>query len=195
MKGISKNTQTEILLQQNKLYWFTLNKFPVQTVPERLIRNLQLSLNTSSASEHSTFLRSLSSNQSAAASLVAGLGGDVERHQAVQHPPDCQTHGAPVKQAVHAAPLQVDRDAVWPLDQRERSVTSSQRVITSTQLLLSPQTHLSRDPAGGDRPPQVLLLHKSVTPETTAVTRVLTPKDQDTYQPFTETQFRSCSLN
>lgn len=52
------------------------------------------------------------------ASLVARLGSDVERHEAVERPPHSQTHGGPVQQPVDQTPLQVDRDPVCLLRHR-----------------------------------------------------------------------------
>lgn len=63
--------------------------------------------------------------RSCAESLVARLGGDVEGDQAVEHTPNSQTHGGPVQQLVHHAPLQVDRDAIQPLACTDTKIVTS----------------------------------------------------------------------
>lgn len=196
MTGVSQNTQTEILLQQNKLYWFTLNNIsctncpwtPHQkppTVPEHFV-----SIWTLNISQKSII-------QSERCSITCCRAGRRCRAPpGSTAPPRLSDPWCSGKAGGPCGPASGGpgyRPTSGP--KRKECYIITQGYYINTQLLLSPQTHLSRDPSGGDRPPQVFLLHKSVTPETTAVTRVLSPQDQDTYQPFTETQFRSCSLN
>ena len=51
--------------------------------------------------------------------LLGGIGGDVERHEAVQCAPHRKRHGGAVQQPVGDAALQVDGGAVRDLGQAE----------------------------------------------------------------------------